>query len=200
MLTDEHIFPAFMGGDLVVRNGSCGLWNRDFGLAEAAVKDATTPLLNLLQIENRYSVVPNAPLRADIRGLDMKDLPAFMDGDGNINLRDVVKESTSEDGRRLRQGFFLTKEGGERFAQRARRKGLEVIERQDPKEIIIEAGYKITVHFIASLHARRLAAKIALAAIAFQYGAEFAFTNQFDETQGCPNNGASQGSARSIFH
>src|SRR2546425_6114867 len=180
-LTDEHVFPAFMGGELEVRNGSCERCNRDFGVAEAAMKEATTPLLNLLQIENRYNVVPNAQLRAEIRGLDLNNLPAFMDGNGNINLRDAVRESTSEDGRRLRQGFFLTKDAGDRFAERARAKGLEVIERGVPSEIVIEANYKITVHFIASLHARRLAAKIALAAIALEYGAEFALTPQFDE-------------------
>lgn len=179
--TDEHVFPAFIGGELEVRNGSCERCNREFGQAEAAIKDPITPLLNLLQIENRYNVVPNARLRADIRGLDLKDLPAFMDGDGNINLRDVVKETVSEDGRRLRRGFFLTKEAGERFVERARAKGLEVIERGVPNEIVIEANYTITVHFIASLAARRMAAKIALAAIALEYGTEFALTPQFDE-------------------
>jgi len=180
-LTDEHVFPAFMGGELKVRNGTCEGCNRGFGVAEASLKEAFTPLLNLLQIENRYNVVPNAQLHAEIRGLDLKNLPAFMDGDGNINLRDVVRESTSEDGRRLRQGFFLSKEAGDRFVERARAKGLEVIEREVPTEIVIEANYTITVHFIASLHARKVAAKIALAAIALEYGAEFALTPQFDE-------------------
>ena len=180
-LTDEHVFPAFMGGELEVRNGSCERCNRDFGVAEAAMKEAVRPLLNLLQIENRNNVVPNAQLRAEIHGLDLKNLPAFMDDEGNINLRDVVRESTSEDGRRLRQGFFLTKEAGNRFAERARAKGLEVLEREVPREIVIEANYTITVHFIATLHARRLAAKIALAAIALEYGREFALDPQFDE-------------------
>ena len=179
-LTNEHVFPAFMGGELVIRNGSCERCNRDFGVAEAVVKEAITPLLNLLQIENRYSLVPNVQLHAEIRGLDLKNLPAFMDGEGNINLRDVVKESTSEDGRRLRQGFFLTKVAGDRFAERARAKGLEVIEREVPREIVIDANYTITVHFIATLHARRLATKIALAAIALEYGADFALSAQFD--------------------
>jgi hypothetical protein len=180
-LTDEHVFPAFMGGDLEVRNGSCERCNGDFGVSEAAMKEATTPLLNLLQIENRDNVVPNVPLRAEIRGLDMKHIPAFRDGDGNINLRDVVRESTSVNGRRVRQGFFLTKEAGDRFAERARAKGLEVIEREIPREIVIEANFTLTVDFIASLDARIVAAKIALAAIALEYGAEFALTPQFDE-------------------
>jgi hypothetical protein len=49
-LTDEHVFPAFMGGELIVKDGSCETCNRDFGVAEATLKQAITPLLNLLQI------------------------------------------------------------------------------------------------------------------------------------------------------
>ena len=113
-LTDEHVFPAFMGGELEVRNGSCERCNSDFSVAEAKLKKATTLPLNLLQIENRYGVVPNAPLNVEIRGLDLKNLHAFMDGKGEINLSNVVRESVSEDGRRLRQGFFLTKEAGDK--------------------------------------------------------------------------------------
>jgi hypothetical protein len=52
-------------------------------MAEAALKQATIPLLNLLQVKNRYGVVPNAPLTAEIRGLDLKNLRAFMDGKGS---------------------------------------------------------------------------------------------------------------------
>ena len=61
-LTDEHVFPAFMGGELQVRDGSCKTHNAKFAVDEGVLKAATTPLLNLLQIENRYGVVPNAPL------------------------------------------------------------------------------------------------------------------------------------------
>ncbi len=179
-LTNEHVFPAFMGGDLEVPNGSCERCNREFGVDEAAVKNATVPLLNLLQIENRHGVVPNAPLRADVRDLDLKSLPAFMDRRGEIRLMDVVKESTAQDGRRLRQGFFITQEAADKFSARARAKGLEVIEREVPKEIVIEANYTVTVHFIASMQARRVAAKIALAAIAFEWGVDFALAHEFD--------------------
>jgi len=155
-LTDEHVFPAFMGGKLEVRNGSCERCNGDFGKAEAVLKEGSKPLLNLLQIENRYNVVPNAALRAEIRGLDMRNLPAFMDGGGNIKLQDVVREIATEDGRLIRQGFFLNKEASDKFAERARAKGLHVIEREVPREIVIESGYTINLHFMASLHAHWL--------------------------------------------
>jgi hypothetical protein len=45
--------------------------------------------------------------RAEIRGLDLKNMPAFMDGDGKINPQSVVRESITEEGRRLRQGSFV---------------------------------------------------------------------------------------------
>jgi hypothetical protein len=160
-LTDEHVFPAFMGGELVVRGGSCETHNAKFAVDEGVLKAATIPLLNLLRIENRYGVVPNAPLNANVRGLDLKALPAFMDSGGEIRLQSVVKESISQDGRRLRQGFFLTKEEGDKFVERARAKGLTVTERSVPSEIVVEADYTLTLAWVFSAEARKVAAKVA---------------------------------------
>jgi len=92
----------------------------------------------------------------------------------------VVRESVTEEGRKLRQGFFLTKQAGDKFAERGRAKGAEVTAREVPREIVIEAEYKITLPFVASLEARKVAAKIALTAIALQYGKDLALTSQFD--------------------
>ncbi len=52
-LTREHVFPAFMGGELSVPDGSCKRCNGEFGRWEAELRDNTRFLLNLLQIENR---------------------------------------------------------------------------------------------------------------------------------------------------
>jgi hypothetical protein len=170
-----------MGGELVVRAGSCDTCNGVFGADEGVLKADTMPLLNLLQIENRYGVVPNAPLNANIRGMDdLRNLPAFMDGTGEIILRSVVKESVTEEGKRLRQGFFLTKEEGDKFVERARAKGLQVVARDVPAQIVIEVDYTLTMAFTFSAEARKVAAKIALAAIAFEYGIPFALSPCFD--------------------
>lgn len=182
-LTDEHVFPAFMGGELEVRKGSCNRCNAAFGVAEAALKEATTPLLNLLKIKNRKGTVPNVPVNADIRGLDMKSLPAFMDGGGQIQLQDCVTESQTADGKIIRHGFFLTKKGGETFIERAQAKGAKVIERKVPGEIVIDTNYTLTTPFAFSLPARKVAAKIALAAIALEYGIPFALSPEFDSAR-----------------
>jgi hypothetical protein len=179
-LTDEHVFPAFMGGELEVRKGSCSRCNSEFAVAEGKLKDATEPLLHLLGIENRYGVVPNASVNAEIRGLDMKNLRGFIDANGEIEIFDRVLETTTEDGRKVRRGFFMTRGAGDKFVERARAKGLEVIEREVPKEIVIEADYTLTMPFAFSVEARKVAAKIALAAIAYEYGIAFALSPQFD--------------------
>lgn len=179
-LTEEHVFPAFMGGEPVVKNGACKRCNGIFGRAEAAIKDATIPLLNLLRIENRYGNVPSAPLNIEIRDIDMKKLPGFMDGSGNIKLRDQVREVVDDDGKKIRQGFFVTQKGSNTFAQRESKRGGKLIEREVPKEIVIEADYTQGIIFAFMLETRKVAAKIALAAIAFEYGVPFALSADFD--------------------
>jgi hypothetical protein len=154
--------------------------NGDFGKAEAALRNATTPLLNLLKIRNRDGTVPALPLNVEIRGLDLKSLPAFIDGEGAIRLVDVVKQSATEDGRKLRQGFFLSRKAGDTFAERARAKGETVKEREVPHEIVVEANLKLSTQFAFSLEARKVAAKIVLAAVAYKYGIPFALSPQFD--------------------
>jgi hypothetical protein len=180
-LTDEHIFPAFMGGELVVKDGSCGDCNKHFAEAEQDLRDATVKLLNLLKIENRYGIVPTTDINAEVRHLDMKNIPAVIDGRGDIQLRSVARDEFGPDGKPIRrQGFFMTTEAADKFVKRALAKGYKVIEKEVPKEIVIEADYTLQTHFIYSAAARKVAAKIALAAIALQYGIPYALSPQFD--------------------
>jgi hypothetical protein len=179
-LTEEHVFPAFMGGEVTVKNGSCDRCNEIFGRAEATIKHATIPLLNLLKIENRDGKVPNAPLRVAVRNIDMKNLPGFMDGSGNIKLRDHVREVLDDDGKKIRKGFFVTREGSETFAERELKRGGKLVEREVPKEIVIDASYMQGILFAFTLETRKVAAKIALTAIALKYGVPFALLPCFD--------------------
>src|SRR6185437_8699609 len=170
-LTDEHVFPAFMGGRLVVKDGSCDRCNRIFGHAEAAIKDKTTPLLNLLRVKNRKGKVPNAHLHVNIQGLDVQSLPAFMDGNGRIRLQDYVRNTVTKDGQNVSQGFFISEAASEKFAAKNKAKG-RVIKRAVPKHIVMEGSYTQDVMFAFSVEARKVAAKIALTGLAYKYGRE----------------------------
>lgn len=105
-----------MGGKLVVKDGSCKRCNGEFAVFEGKLKDATAPLLHLLKIRNREGIVRNASVKAEVRGLDMKNLQGFVDVEGQVQLLDRVVDATNEDGRKVKRGFFMTKEAGDKFA------------------------------------------------------------------------------------
>lgn len=179
-LTDEHVFPAFMGGQIVVKDGSCGRCNGEYAVMEGTLQKEMAPLIHLLRIKNRYGVVRNTNINAEIRGLDMKQLKGFINAEGQITVFDKVVDWVREDGRQIKSGFFMTS-NAEKFVERVRAKGREVIEREVPEQIVIDAEYTLTLRFAFSVEARKIAAKIALTALAYRYGVEYALLPQFDE-------------------
>ncbi len=179
-LTDEHVFPAFMGGTLTVPKGSCERCNRYFSRLEGRLKKDTRPLLNLMKIRNRDGIVPNVPVDASIRDLDMQNLPAFVDGAGEIQLQNTVAKSVNEDGRKIDRGFFLKPEDADKFAKRARARGGKAVERKVPDKIVVDTNYTQGLFFAFSPTTRKMAAKIALSAVAFECGIPFALSRDFD--------------------
>jgi len=198
-LTDEHVFPAFMGGELEVRDGSCKTCNGEMGTFEATIKDNTKLLLNLLQIENRYGVVPQARVDVEIRGMDKKGLLGFVDGKGVLSLRDVVTKTRMPDGRKREEGFFVSKDSADRFVERARARGQQVQELQFPRQVVVEGTYSVTLPFAFSLEARKVVAKIALAAIAHECGLSFALSSQFDALRRAKNAATAEDLTLRIF-
>jgi hypothetical protein len=179
-LTREHVFPAFMGGELAVADGSCKRCNGEFGKWESALRESTKFLLNLLQIENRDGEVPTARVEVEIRGMDAKGLFGKREADGTISLSDVVVSNVEPDGKKHRRGFFVSKASAEKFIERAHARGEKTAELPVPEEVILDASYTQTLPFVFTLEARKVAAKIALAAIAYKYGVPYALSPQFD--------------------
>jgi hypothetical protein len=179
-LTREHVFPAFMGGDLTVSEGSCKRCNGDFGVWEAEIRDNTKFLLNLLRIENRDGEIPTAKVEVEIRGMDVKGLFGHREADGTISLNDVVIPAVDTEGKKHRRGFFVSEESAQRFIQRSRARGEKTSELSVPEEIVYDATYTQTLSFAFTLAARKVAAKIAFASVAYKYGVPFALSHQFD--------------------
>jgi hypothetical protein len=179
-LTREHVFPAFMGGELTVADGSCKRCNGEFGKWEAVIRDNTKFLLNLLQIENRIGEVPTARVEVEIRGMDARGLFGKREADGTISLSDVVVSSVEPDGKKHRKGFFVSKASAEKFIERAHARGEKTTELPVPEEVVLDASYTQTLPFVFTLEARKVAAKIALAAIAHKYGVSYSLSPQFD--------------------
>jgi hypothetical protein len=112
--------------------------------------------------------------------MDVKGLFGKREADGTISLSDVVVPSAEADGKKHRQGFFVSEESAKRFIERSRARGEKTKELQVPEEIVLDASYTQTLPFVFTLEARKVAAKIALASIAYKYGVPFALSPQFD--------------------
>jgi hypothetical protein len=112
--------------------------------------------------------------------MDAKGLFGKREADGSITLSDVVVSSLEPDGKKHRKGFFVSKGSAEKFIQRAQARGEKTTELPMPEEVVLDASYIQTLPFAFTLEARKVAAKIALAAIAYKYGVLYALSPQFD--------------------
>jgi hypothetical protein len=123
-LTEEHVFPAFCGGVLVVRNGSCLVCNRNKCSGfEDELAASTRTLRNILEIANRYGEVPTSGVAFQFDGFS---IPARRHGDGEIVLHNFVATIPLEDGKKQRRGFFIEPEDADRFTENARKRGERV--------------------------------------------------------------------------
>jgi hypothetical protein len=179
-LTREHVFPAFMGGELVVPDGSCERCNGEFGRWESVMRDGIKLLLNLLKIENREGEVPTARVEVEIRGVDAKGLFGKREADGTVSLSDVVVASEKPDGKKHREGFFVSEGSAAKFTKRAHSRGEKTTELELPEDIVLDASAIQTLPFAFTLGTRKVVAKIALASIAYKYGVPYALSPQFD--------------------
>src|ERR1017187_3831274 len=95
--TDEHVFPAALGGNLTVRDGSCDSCNHANSKFEQALAVELTPIRMLLQIPDRYG---NVPSTAATIITPEKNYSGRVEGDGSVVLKPLVTVETDEQGKR----------------------------------------------------------------------------------------------------
>src|ERR1700687_495269 len=178
-LTEEHLFPAFSGANLTVRDASCQKRNAQYGDFENTVAAQTETTRHIFEIPNRYGRVPTAPVKVEIQGGDVV-VPGRRKPDGEVEDLDFVAKTKTDDGKKVREGFFVSEESANKFVERSRARGEKVEEQERPKEVVLLPTSQQTLEFAFSLEIRKMAAKIALVSLAHQYGTEYALLPQFD--------------------
>ena len=181
-LTDEHVFPAFSGANLVVPNGSCKSCNNTCSKFEQKLAGELETTRHIFEIQDRYGEVPKLPVAVEVRaeGAQPVEIRGRRTPEGEIELYDFVSEAKVEDGKKVRHGFFVSAEAAEKFIERSRKRGEKTTELSVPKELALESSAQQTITFAFSYEARQLAAKIALVSLAFQYGTDYACFQRFD--------------------
>ena len=115
-LTDEHVFPAALGGVLVVPGSSCTRCNHGLSKVEQALARELTPLRLLLQIPDRYGNVPHTD--ATLKTAD-KEYEGRVKADGTVHPKPIVTEEKGEDGKREFVYRFITDRQREKLRREA---------------------------------------------------------------------------------
>jgi hypothetical protein len=194
-LTDEHVFPAALGGVLIVKDGSCANCNNGCSKFEQALLQELAPIRLMLQIPDRYGKIPKTDAVALTADAEYK---AKISGDGIMRMIPVKSEREGPDGRLETYYQFLTDDQKERLRAKALQRGQEFgeIGPGDPKQAEIHFGGDLMV--IGSQGGLRTIAKIAYVGLAYKAGPKMALSNAFDEIRSYISEGRGAGMARTF--
>lgn len=191
--TQEHIFPAALGGNLVVNDGSCDACNHGNSKFEQALAGELTPIRMLLQIPDRYGKVPQTD--ATIITPE-KTYDGRVKGDGSVVVKPLVTEERNETGEREFVYRFLNDAQKEKLKEQAQKKGKQLIEigPGDPVTAEVHIGGDLKV--IGSEEGLRTVAKIAYVGLARLVGIRVATGYAFSGVRKFILEGKPEGVAR----
>jgi hypothetical protein len=104
-LTDEHVFPAALGGTLVLKNAVCDVCNHGFSEFEQRVASELAPIRFLLQIPDRRGKIPTVPA---VFRTATKEYEARVEGKGKLVMKPIVSEVVGDTGKREFVYRFMT--------------------------------------------------------------------------------------------
>jgi hypothetical protein len=177
-LTNEHVFPAALGGVLIIKNGSCVTCNNGCSNFEQPLATELIPLRHLLQIPDRRGEVPNTPATFKV---GEKEYEARVKGDGTVQLKPVVTEVLGSGGVREFLHQFATEHQKEKLRAEAKEKGKQFIESAPGEPMTGEVHVGGDLGLIGSSEGLRTASKIAYAGLVFRAGAKLAMSDAFKE-------------------
>ncbi len=177
-LTEEHIFPAALGGDIVLKNSSCSRCNHGFSKFEQPLLNELALFRALFRIKDRYGNVPEVEV---IAKTENKDYAARLKKDGSVQLKRTVTPVSGPDGSREFVHRFLNPRQREKLLKEIQKKGLPFDESGPGDPVRAEVHIGGNCYEVGSLNGLRTAAKIAYAGLAYSVGAQFAISLSFQQ-------------------
>ncbi len=192
-LTDEHVFPAALGGVLVLKDSVCAVCNNSFSKFEQPLAGELVPIRLILQIPDRRGEIPQ--VAATVKTQD-KEYAAKVTGDGKVQLKPIVTEVMTTEGKKEYWHKFATERQKERLRQEAKEKGRQFIETGpgNPEQGEVHLGGELEA--IGSEAGLRTASKIAYVGLAFRAGTKLAMADSFNEVRAYVLEGAGKPTSR----
>jgi len=170
-LSEEHIFPAALGGRLVLRNCSCTECNNRFSQFETPLCEELAPIRLLLKIPDRRGNPPQVGATAKTKD---KEYEARIKSDGSVQIKPVVTAVPGPNGSREIVFQFATEQQKEKMRRDAQEGKIHLLESEPGEAQEAEAHVSSDLKFIGSEEGLRVAAKIAYMTLARVAGLAFA--------------------------
>lgn len=178
-LTDEHVFPAAIGGGLVVKGATCAGCNNGLSKKfEQEISGRFVHFRRLLDLKDRRGRIPVIEVTVKVDG---QERPASLLPDGKTILRPRVTE-TVHDGVVETVYENLPEADKENLRKKAEEKGLQLVEEPTPGGEA-EASFSGQLDFLTSEEMFRYVAKIAYTALALRMGIAVAQFDCFNEVR-----------------
>jgi hypothetical protein len=195
-LTNEHIFLASLGGDLVLERAVCSLCNNGFSRDfEQVIATHFADFRYLLLIPDRYGKIPERRVKVEIGG---EQLDAKLLSDGMVQLKPIVKQ-IRKDGITEIVFQHATERQINELRNKAKKEGSELVEEQVPGQQA-EVNISGDLRFIDSPELLRAVTKMAYTALALRMGENFARGGIFDTARNYIRTGTGNPMARLFLH
>jgi hypothetical protein len=181
-LTDEHVFPASIGGGLVARSATCRACNNHCSAAfEAKFLNSVKVLTSVMGIANRRGDVPSIDVSFRIDGRPFKGV---LHSDGELVIQNRREQKLTEHGKLVTRWWLFTNDSFEQLQKKSAKRGERlVVEEPDGRHIEFVPESFMPLDFVNSLEAKRTAAKVALTCVAEKLGQTFACLPAFDSVR-----------------
>lgn len=170
-LSEEHIFPAALGGRLIVRNCSCTECNNGFSEFETPLARELAPLRLLLRIPDRRGNPPQVDATAKTKD---NQYEARIKSDGSVQIKPVVTVVPGPNGSKEIVFQFATEQQKEQMRRDAQAGKIQLLESEPGEEQEAEIHVSGDLKFIGSSEGLRTAAKIGYTTLARVAGVVFA--------------------------
>ena len=127
-LSEEHVFPAALGGVLVVEDAVCTACNNGFSQFEQPLNMELAPLRLFLRIPDRYGRIPYAEATVKTATKEYEARTSWVMA--NFRMKRIVTEIVNQDGKREFLHQFLTDRQREKLEKEVIEKGLQLFFRK----------------------------------------------------------------------
>ncbi len=195
-LTDEHVFPAALGGRAELKAGTCKDCNNKFSRAfEEKINRAFIPIRNILFIPDRRGEVPRVCAQVVVEGRVRR--ARILPG-GKLQIPPMKFNVDTSSGREVIYRAFSVEDETTLLAN-LKARGIEVETAPSGSSSTVEGEFEWQASILTSESAFRTIAKIALIGFAHQFGQRSVESKAFGSIKAFIEDG-SEGSPVRLFH